>query len=330
MANNIKAIKRGWHWNPITEQLEAYSNGNEIFQYPFGINYYCDSVNGAATNSGLSWGQAFSTISLAMTAAAALGATTVRRGGVSIFVAPGGYTEDVVTPLNTEVPFGRLIAVNPTTTRSFGGAWLTASTAATACLTVRARGWLIEGFEFDALADANCVWLDGSTASSSAQGTEIRGCLFVGQNQGLYGIDVTGNGAPLTHIRNCDFYGFTSGSTAGACIACTSSATDQPRFWLIEDCTFADSDNLIDMNPRGFKESTIRNCTFYTNGANQNPDEIIDNTGGNDTMVHGCKFPGTYSNAGGYVAGTNDNFVGNMATDVSGEAANGWTFANPA
>ena len=99
---------------------------------------------------------------------------------------------------------------------------------------------------------------------------------------------------------------------------------------MIEDNWFADSDNLIDMNPRGFKESTIRNNTLYNNGANQNPDEMIDNTGGNDTMVYGNKFPGTYTNAGGYVAGTNDDFAGNMAPDQASKAANGWTFANPA
>ena len=326
---NKDAIKRGWHYNAVTGNLEAYNNGNEIFQYPFGTNYYVDSVNGAATNSGLSWAQAFSTITLAMTAATALGATTARRGGVNVYVAPGGYTEDVITPLNTEVPFGKLIAINPTPRQSFGAVYLASSTATAACITVRARGWLIEGFELDVGAAGMGVWLDGSTASSSAQGTEIRNCLFVGQNQGLYGIDVTGNGAPLTKIVECGFYGFSSGLTAAKCITCTSSGTDQPRFWIIEDCWFGDSDNLIDMNPRGFKESEIRNCNFYTNGANQNPDEIIDNTGGNDTNVHGCKFPGTYSNAGGYVAGTNDNFVGNMATDVGSYAANGWTYANP-
>ena len=123
MSTNIPGIKRGWHYNSATGNLEAYNNGNEIFQYPFGTNFYVDSVNGLATNTGLSWAKAFSTITLAMTAAAALGATTVRRGGVNIYVAPGGYAEDIVTPLNTVTPFGTLQAVSPTT-RSCGAAWL--------------------------------------------------------------------------------------------------------------------------------------------------------------------------------------------------------------
>lgn len=332
MANNIDAIKRGWHYNAVTGNLEAYNNGNEIFQYPYGTNYYV-SKSGADTNSGKSWALSFLTISAAMTAAASVGSATTRRGGVKIYVAPGGYTEDIKTPLNADCPFGQLIAVNPTPGQSYGAVYVTAATAGVECFQVRARGWYISGFEFDALADAESVVLGGGTGTN-ASGTIIEDCLFVGQNQGLYGIDwrneLAGASNALCTIRRCGFYGFTSGTTAGKCLSCSDSGSDQPRFALIEDCWFGDSDNLIDMNPRGFKESTIRNCTFYTNGANQNPDEIIDNTGGNDTMVYGCKFPGTYTNAGGYVAGTNDNFAGNSAFDESGKAANGWTYANPA
>ena len=288
-------------------------------------DYFVDSTLGASGNSGLGWrSHALATISQAMTKAAALGT----RGRVRIFVAPGEYAENVVTPLNTECPFGQLIAWNPTGRESFGAAYIIPASGV--ALTVRARGWLIQGFEIDGVADSTCVWLDGSTANSSAQGTEIRNCLIVGQNTCQYGIDVTGNGAPHTKVIGCGFYGFAPTTTDGKCITCTSSATDQPRFWIIEDCWFGDSNNLIDMNPRGFKESIIRNNTFFDNGANQNPDEIIDNTGGNDTMVYGNKFLGTYSNTGGYVAGTNDNWAGNSANAVASRAVNGWTIAVPA
>tara|TARA_Y100000310_G_scaffold345852_1_gene471403 strand:+ start:10652 stop:11581 length:930 start_codon:yes stop_codon:yes gene_type:complete len=289
------------------------------------IEYFADTTNGSASNDGLSWERAKATVAQAL-------ALNTGRGLSRTYVAPGGYTEDHVTPLNATAPFGALIAVNPTPGQSFGAAYLTASTAGTAVLTIRARGWYISGFEIDALADAECIVIGGTTAGNNAAGAMIENCLLVGQNQGLAGIDwqssVSGN--PLVTIRSCGIYGFTSGATAGKCLDCTLSGIDQPRFALIEDNWFADSDNLIDMNPRGFKESTIRNNTFYTNGANQNPDEIIDNTGGNDTMIYGNKFSGAYTNAGGYVAGTNDNWAGNMANDVASKAANGWTFAVPA
>ncbi len=329
MANNTTAIKRGWHWNSVTQQLEAYSNGNEIFQYPLGQNYYVDSVNGSATGSGLSWATAFSTISLAMTAAAALGASSVRRGAFSIFVAPGGYTEDVETPLNTVAPFGRLIAVSPTP-ESYGATWLQASTALAPALAIRARGWYVSGFEFDALADAACVYFDGVTSNASAPGTVIENCLFVGQNQGLYGIQVTNTNtnASLSVIRNNRFFGFASGSTAGACMKCTDTSDDAPRFWTVEDNWFGDSDNLIDR--MSFKEGIVRNNTFLAAGANQSPDEKLDNTNGSNTNFYGNSFGGTYSQSGGYVAGSGDDWTGNMAENVGTEATSGWTHKVPA
>lgn len=290
--------------------------GGNMAVYPEGMGpatcYFVDTNSGlSVSGDGLSWERAFLTISEAMTAVGNLAA----RGRGIIFAAPGGYTEDIKTPLNAAGPFGALIAVNPTPGQSYGAAWLTASTAGVECLEVRARGWYISGFEIDALADAECIVLGGATAGNNASGVMLEDCLIVGQNQGLYGIDMQ-NGVSsnaLQTIRRCGFFGFTSGSTAGKCIACTVSGIDQPRFIVIEDCWFGDSDNLIDMNPRGFKESLIRYSTFFANGANQNPDEKIDNTGGNDTYVYDNILGGTYSNAGGYVAGTNDIWS-NLAT----------------
>jgi len=282
-------------------------------------DYFVDSALGSVDNDGLSWATALLTISAAMLLAAALGT----RGRARIFVAPGGYVEDIKTPLNDDCPFGQLIAVNPTPGSSFGAVWVTAATPGVECLQVRARGWYISGFEFDALADAECVVL-GEGVGCNAGGTIIEDCLFVGQNQGLYGIDFANELASNPHvtIRRCGFYGFHSGSTDGKCITCTNSSHDQPRFVMIEDCWFGDSDNLIDMVAQGFKESTIRRCTFYANGSYYNPDEKLNNGGGRDTYIYDNIFGGTYDHGGGYVAGTNDVWSNLMA--------GGRTAANPA
>lgn len=328
MAFERSSVKRGWHYNNETQNLEAYNNGNEIFQYPFGANYYVDSINGSAGGTGLSWATAFSTISLAMTAAAALGATTVRRGGVSIYVAPGAYTEDVETPLNTVCPFGQLIGVSPTPD-SYGAAYITASTAGSPVLAIRARGWYIAGLEFDALADSACVYFDGVTTNASAPGTVIENCLFVGQQQGLYGIQVTNtnSNSALSVIRNNRFEGFTSGSTAGACMQCTDTSNDAPRLWLVEDNHFWDSDNLIkDMS---FKECVVRNNTFLAAGANQSPTSMLDNSNGSNTNFYGNSFGGTYGTTA-YNAGSGDDWSGNMAETAGSESAHGWTYAVPA
>ena len=308
MANNIAAIKRGWHYNAVTGNLEAYNNGNEIFQYPFGTNYYVDSVNGAATNSGLSWAQAFSTISLAMTAATALGATTVRRGGVNIYVAPGGYTEDIVTPLNTQVPFGRLVAINPTA-RSAGAAWVISATTSEPALTVRARGWSIDGFEFDSNTTDGCIYLDGTTSNSNPKFTEIANCIFSGLYSGStdFGID-TNHAAQLVVIRDSTFFGF-----ASRAITASTVVTEQ---WEIARCTFLNSANHIaPKGSKGFAESYIHDCAFFNQGGLFETTIMIDMRVGRYNHITRNLLAGTYDNAGGYYASSTDFWYGNACED---------------
>lgn len=327
MGFEKSSVRRGWRYDDSINQLQAYNNGVEIIQYPLGNIYYVDGTNGANTNNGRSWSTAYATIQNALDQVG----TDATRGRSKILVAPGGYTEDLTTPLNAAAPFGELIAVNPTPGRSYGAVYLTASTAGAAVLTVQARGWHIKGFEFDALADAACVILGGTTAGNNAAGTLIEDCLFVGQNQGLVGIDWQSSIASnaLCTIRNTGFYGFNSGSTAGAAMTCTRSGIDQPTFTLIEDCWFGDSDNNIFMNPRGFKESIIRYNTFFAVGANQSPAEKLDNRGGSNCQIYGNAFSGAYTNTGGYRAGSGDDWTGNMAEAQGSESAHGWTFLVP-
>ncbi len=269
-------------------------------------DYFVDAATGSDSDDGLSWANAKITIGAAMTLAAALGT----RGRARIFVAPGGYSEDLVTPLNTEAPFGQLIAVNPTS-QSFGAVYLSSATATEPVLTVKARGWLFDGFEFDGPATDGCVLLDGASSNSNAAGTEIRNCIFVGQNQADFGLDVTKNGAPYTKILNCHFQGI-----VGPAMKCSSSATDQPSYWLIDECTFVDNSSHINMNPRGFKWSQIRNCTFLEAGGARTATVQIDNTGGTACAIGPGNFlSDTYDTAGGYVAGSDEDWYGNACED---------------
>lgn len=321
MSTDVGATfsRRGWHWDEATQQLQAYSNGTPAIQYPLGTDYYVDSTLGSDLNTGRSWVTALATIAAAMTAANAL----ATRGRFRIFVAPAGYTEDVETPVNANAPFGQLIAVNPTPGHSFGAAWLQASTALAPAISVRARGWLIDGFEIDALADAVCIDLDGSVSARSAAGTLLRSLLLVGQNQGLAGVDFKSNAQSNPHVTmlSCGMYGFTSGSTAGRCITCTNSSQDQPRFLIVRYSWFADSDNLIDFEGKGAKESIFEYNSFPANGANQNPDEKLNLDAGNDNLVTQNKLGGTYDQSGGYVPGTNDDWGGNFNVLTGGVTA---------
>ena len=315
-------ITRGWHWDKSRQELQAYNNGVEIIQYPLGNIYYVDGTNGADTNSGTSWTASFATIQNALDQVG----TDALRGRSKIYVAPGGYAEDLTTPLNSAAPFGELIAVNPTPARSFGAVWLSPSSSNTPILTVQARGWRFSGFEFDPNAGGAIV-LGGTTAGNNAAGTVIEDCLFNGGSVALFGIDWQSGIASnaLCVVRNNTFYAFDPGTTA-ACLKCSESGIDQPGLALVEHNIFEGSDNYIDMNPRGFKSGVIRHNTFFAATA----DEKFDNTGGSNCQVYGNAMGGAYTLAGGYVAGSGDDWSGNMAEAVTGESANGWTFAVPA
>lgn len=281
-----------------------------------GINYYVTKQGNDSNNDGLSWGQAFLTIQNAFDVVTARGA---ERGRATVFVGPGGYTEDLVTPLNTIAPFGQLIAVNPTPDQSFGATYIVASTASTYSLIVRARGWLIQGFEIGAVASGGCVWLDGGTTDSNAAGTIIRNCIIGGwQAASANGIKITENGAPLTSILNNHFNGI-----KGKAIYCPDSATDQPRFWTIADNTFVDNVNHIAMNPRGFKEAWIHDNCFMEVGAINTALEQLDNRGGSNCAIGPNNFfSDSYDAAGGYRAGATDDWFGNAG-------AGGYTAGDP-
>lgn len=283
-------------------------------------NYFVDGTNGSDSNSGLNWNETFATIQAAMDAVTALG---VERGRSTIYVAPGGYQENIITPLNTVAPFGRLIAVNPTS-QSFGAAWLLGTDVGGVTLTIRARGWLVEGFEIDNIVNGKGVLLDGLTANSSAQGAEIRNNILVGGNVAGIGLDVVGNGAPYAKLINNHFSGYKTNA-----ISCSESGTDQPRFWNVQSCTFVDNDNHIDFSagPRGMKESQVQYCSFLSVGANQSPTNLLNNLGGNGTIIGPGNFlGGDYDIASGYVPGANESWRGNHSQD----SENGSAQANPA
>ena len=312
--NPSSHVRRGWYYNPRTSNLEAYNNGNEIFQYPFGTNYYVDDVNGVDTDSGLSWAQAFLTISAAMTAAAALGASTVQRGGVNIYVAPGGYTEDIITPLNTEAPFGSLIAVSPTS-ESRGAAWLISSTTTEPAITVRARGWLIDGFEIDANTADGCIFLDGTTSNANAKFLEVANCLFVGSLTYANGFGIDANEASaLTVIRDSTFFQFRG--TSAAAITSTDVYALQ---WLVDRCIFWNNVNHIaPKNSKGWQASTIRGSVFHKYMSDTETTIKIDTRGGAGNMIFDNILGGAYTNAGGYYSVATDQWFGNaMSTGFS-------------
>ncbi len=284
-----------------------------IFDLPV-TNYFVDGTLGVAGNSGLGWGTgvALTTISQAMTKIT----TLATRGRARIFVAPGGYTEDIQTPLNADGPHCALEAVNPLTS-SWGAAYVISTAAATPSITVRARGWGIYGFELESPTGAAAVLLQrnsGGTVRSS--GTTIAHNFIGATITGKYGVEFEGADTYI-YIHDNDFSLLQA--TGGAGIFCNTTPTALPLFCRVENNVFRENTNHIAMGASwGFNAATIRGNTFQSTG-DKSATKILDLSGGRNNSVNGNYFnidngtgSGQYDESSGKVlAGTNDNWSGN-------------------
>lgn len=265
-------------------------------------DFFVDGSLGADGNSGRAWGAGFAleTIQEAMDKITALGA---ERGRSRVFVAPGGYTEDIVSPTNAIAPFGQLIAWSPTD-RSRGSVYVTSATATEPVLTLRARGWKIEGFEFDAPSTDGCILLD-----TAAKYAEIANCLFVG-NTGTSTFGIGSNfAADLAVIRDCMFIGF-----GGWAITNTAG---HPMFWEMMRCFFYNNaKHLAPQSTLGWDGGWIHDCHFNRVGNDHTATVQIDTRGGSQNLIGPNNIlSGTYDNAGGYYSASTDTWRGNACED---------------
>ncbi|KKL67646.1 hypothetical protein LCGC14_2132910 [marine sediment metagenome] len=308
MVNTRRAIQGGGR------MFSAGLGGNTVF-YPAGIGpgtaFFVDTTLGSASNDGLSWERAFNTITLAMTAVGNLAS----RGRAVIYAAPGGYTEDITTPTNTLAPFCSLIGINPTM-QSRGAAYLASSTATEPNLTVLARGWSVDGFEFDAPATDGCIMLSGS----GAKFFELANCLMVGSTYASgFAIDTT-DANPLVVLRDSYFY-----QHLNVAVTSTNVFTLQ---WEVARCVFWNNGkHIAPKNSKGWQAGWIHDSIFMDVGSQYNATLLIDMRGGSTVHVGPNNFlGGTYSNVGGYYAGSGDFWRGNH----SSASENGSAQANPA
>ena len=271
-------------------------------------DFFVDYLTGDDGNSGRAWGKGYAleTIQEAMDRITARGA---ERGRCRVFVAPGGYSENIITPLDSIAPFGQLIAVNPTK-RAVGAVWLSSPVATSPVITVRARGWLIDGFEIDAPETDGCIYLEGVADNCSAKYTEIANCLFSGFYSGStdFGVD-TNEASVLVVIRDSIFFGF-----ASRCITASTVVTEQ---WEIKNCIFLNSANYIaPKGSKGFAEASIHDCVFHNQGGLFTAALKIDMRVGRYNNIGPNNFlGGTYDHAGGYYASSTDEWRGNACED---------------
>jgi len=106
---NVPGLKRGFHYDPTTNEFGIYFNGIKVESYSelAGRNYYVNNITGSSSNAGLSWGDAFDEVSTAVTASAAYQATQTSgnniRNNIIIQGTSTKYTPITTMPLYTNV-----------------------------------------------------------------------------------------------------------------------------------------------------------------------------------------------------------------------------------
>lgn len=193
--------------------------------------------------------------------------------------------------------------------------WKTPSspTAATPLLTIRQQGWRLVNFLMDGPSDAPALRLfrDGGAgdAEDDASHAWIQFMKFVAaQNH----IDFNG-GLSQCVVDGCLFFGATADSineTVGAGIG----TNNYHRF-----------SNNVWMNNATHIDIGLNYGSIYGNTFGPFSSVSIDLRTGNNNAIWLNQFAGTYSNVGGYYAGTGDEWGGNF-NSLSG----GVTAADPA
>lgn len=185
--------------------------------------------------------------------------------------------------------------------------------ASTPLLIVQQQGWKLANTIFDGPASAAAVQVfrDGGAGDSERDGSHIHvvGCKFVaGQNH----IEFKGGPSQVV-IENNLFFGATGDSitdTVGAGIG-----TD--NYFRIVGNHFHNNESHID--------APLNYASIVGNIFGKKTTTGIDLTGGSENVVTMNSLYGTYSIAGGYTAGTNDEWGGNFNS-----LAGGVTAADPA
>lgn len=238
-----------------------------------------------------------------------------------IVVAPGTYDENIVIDAN-----------DPDYCTILGGGngrypVILAPTTGDA-ITCDAYGWRFEGLHFQPADGAAGIKLT-RVSGSGAEGTVIEGCFFNGGWDGT-GFGVELNGAPANvSIIGCRFAEF---AATGACITVTDTSTADPYQTHIIGCTFQECDEYIAREVAGgWNQTLICQCVFadathnaaFPGGAD-GTDMFIDLRGGSVgyNVVCDNTLGGTYSNVGGYYAGTGDAWHGNRANLAGGITQN--------
>lgn len=270
--------------------------------FSLGKFWYVDP-NRSTSGNGKSWNSAFNDLAEALLA---VGSNDY------IFCAPAGYTGNYSTPLDAGARRVSLIGVNAG--RLGLGPWFGPSVTSLPSLTIKARGWMISGFEFDNPATSYGIQLNTLTdATEIGSYTEIKNCLFTG---GRGGINFKGGGTYINihHNRFDEMAGTGAGDGA---IMCTDSSHQCPIMCHVHNNEFMENITHIGMGKgtaRGFNSSIIGpGNVFQVTGGNRTCTLIMDlraNKGGNTVVNNWFGCDTTDYNTAGTIIRTNSSDEG--------------------
>lgn len=271
---------------------------------PFGRAWF---VNGNGSGNGIGTrDNPFLTMAAALAVVQSGDSIYFKGNVIENLTAPAGIFDVSIIGAGTRPRHADLHTVN----NGYSAATWKALSQTDPLFVLRQQGWTLWNILFDCpTSDAALEFIRDAASGNSERDSShagVYGCRFAaGQEairitgtENVFDVEVAGNiFNDLTH-------------------AIVSSGGFANR-WLIHNNEFHANTNHIDV---GFVETSIRNNIF-----GKKTTKGIDLTGGSDNIVTMNYLYGTYSNAGGYTAGTNDEWGANMNV-ISG----GWTAADPA
>jgi hypothetical protein len=246
----------------------------------------------------------------------------------SIIMVSGTVSEDVVTPDYATGPnYVSIIGNGPS---RYSVLW-EGDDADTPSLDLRAVGWRVEGFRFYGKTGASCVVLRHTDTGDNdiAIRTVIANCYFDGTT-GLRGIE--SHGCYDVWIIGCTFALWHNGANTAIGMEVTTTPLAIPYRNYVLGNFFHDSDNGMQWESNGsfFGYNVVQPTGYAYSMAAVFQTSVAANPG-DDNVVWMNTFPGDYSVVGGYRAGANDAWLGNMADDIAEAevADNGWTILPP-
>jgi hypothetical protein len=269
---------------------------------PFGRVLFVDGNLGADGSTGRASGRSYKTMAKAM-ANVQSGDTIYLRGNITENITAPAGVFDVTIIGATSRPRH---ADGHTGNNGYSSATWKASSQTDPLLILRQQGWVLQNILFDCpTSDAAIDFVRDAASGDSERDSghaAILGCRFA---SGQEAIRITGT----ENIFNVLVQGNTFNDLTHAIV----SSGGYAYRWQIRDNEFVANTNHIDV---GFTQSTIRDNNFgkFTTKA-------IDLTGGANNVVTRNHLSGTYSNVGGYTAGTDDEWGGNYNSLSGGVTA---------